>query len=134
MNDSEIRKKIEMKKRKHQQQVRRTRFFALMILAGLIILIIIISNIVSMISGGKSSKQEQILNEYVYPPAPEVTADLLVAADIADGIKTCYLTFDDGPTESVTPRILDILRKYNAKATFFTVGSLLEANEGGNLN
>lgn len=32
-----------------------------------------------------------------------------------------YLTFDDGPTE-YTQEILDILEKYNAKATFFVVG------------
>ena len=32
-----------------------------------------------------------------------------------------YLTFDDGPTTSVTPQILDILKKYNIKATFFIV-------------
>ena len=35
--------------------------------------------------------------------------------------KTCYLTFDDGPDETVTPRVLDILKKYDVKATFFTV-------------
>lgn len=30
-----------------------------------------------------------------------------------------YLTFDDGPTNSSTPKILDILKKHNVKATFF---------------
>lgn len=35
--------------------------------------------------------------------------------------KTCYLTFDDGPDETVTPRVLDILKKYDVKATFFTI-------------
>ena len=34
-----------------------------------------------------------------------------------------YLTFDDGPSSSVTPYILDILKKYNIKATFFVVGT-----------
>lgn len=34
----------------------------------------------------------------------------------------CYLTFDDGPSKN-TPAILDILKKYNAKATFFVVSS-----------
>ena len=33
-----------------------------------------------------------------------------------------YLTFDDGPIPSSTPFILDTLRAYNAKATFFMVG------------
>lgn len=33
-----------------------------------------------------------------------------------------YLTFDDGPIPESTPFILETLRKYNAKATFFMVG------------
>ena len=32
---------------------------------------------------------------------------------------TVYLTFDDGPSFQVTPLILDTLKKYNVKATFF---------------
>lgn len=35
--------------------------------------------------------------------------------------KAVYLTFDDGPIPEVTPRVLDILRKYHVKATFFMV-------------
>lgn len=40
------------------------------------------------------------------------------------GAKYIYLTFDDGPCEN-TYRVLDILDRYNVKATFFTVGILL---------
>jgi len=36
--------------------------------------------------------------------------------------KTVYLTFDDGPVPGVTPFVLDVLRKYGIKATFFCVG------------
>ncbi len=36
--------------------------------------------------------------------------------------KVCYLTFDDGPSEN-TLKIMDILKKYNVKATFFVTGS-----------
>lgn len=36
--------------------------------------------------------------------------------------KIVYLTFDDGPSEN-TGKILDILKKYNAKATFFVTGN-----------
>jgi len=39
-----------------------------------------------------------------------------------DGIKTCYLTFDDGPSYN-TPKVLDILDKYHIKATFFVTGT-----------
>lgn len=36
--------------------------------------------------------------------------------------KVIYLTFDDGPVPEVTPRVLDLLDKFNLKATFFCVG------------
>ena len=36
--------------------------------------------------------------------------------------KIVAITFDDGPHPIFTPRILDILAKYNAKATFFVTG------------
>lgn len=36
--------------------------------------------------------------------------------------KIAYLTFDDGPTKKVTPKILDILKENNVPATFFVVG------------
>ena len=35
---------------------------------------------------------------------------------------TVYLTFDDGPIPEVTPWVLDELKKYNSKATFFCIG------------
>ena len=38
------------------------------------------------------------------------------------GEKICYLTFDDGPSKN-TPLILDILKNYNAKATFFVINT-----------
>jgi peptidoglycan/xylan/chitin deacetylase (PgdA/CDA1 family) len=36
--------------------------------------------------------------------------------------KDIYLTFDDGPTPEVTEFVLDQLKKFNAKATFFCIG------------
>jgi peptidoglycan/xylan/chitin deacetylase (PgdA/CDA1 family) len=36
--------------------------------------------------------------------------------------KVMYLTFDDGPHERATPFVLDELKKYNAKASFFCIG------------
>ena len=42
------------------------------------------------------------------------------------GEKTIYLSFDDGPMEGITPWVLDTLAEYNAKATFFCVGSNVE--------
>ena len=43
--------------------------------------------------------------------------------------KVCYLTFDDGPSETVTPKILDTLEEYDVQATFFIVASQIEGNE-----
>ncbi|HRN41022.1 MAG TPA: polysaccharide deacetylase family protein [Vicingus sp.] len=40
--------------------------------------------------------------------------------------KTIYLTFDDGPTPEITSWVLDELKKYNAKATFFCIGKNVE--------
>ena len=42
----------------------------------------------------------------------------VVLADDRAG-KVIYLTFDDGPSDRVTPKILDVLKKENVKATFF---------------
>ncbi|MCM1369894.1 MAG: polysaccharide deacetylase family protein [Candidatus Amulumruptor caecigallinarius] len=38
------------------------------------------------------------------------------------GVKRVYITFDDGPIPESTPWVLDVLDKYNVKATFFMVG------------
>ena len=43
--------------------------------------------------------------------------------DEKDGV---FLTFDDGPTEDVTFWVLDQLKKYDAKATFFVLGKNVE--------
>jgi peptidoglycan/xylan/chitin deacetylase (PgdA/CDA1 family) len=40
--------------------------------------------------------------------------------------KVIYLTFDDGPVPGITEFVLDELKKYNGKATFFCVGHNIE--------
>ncbi|WP_304958307.1 polysaccharide deacetylase family protein, partial [Dubosiella newyorkensis] len=62
---------------------------------------------------GNEKEYEQIVN---------------VKEDPAYGKKVVYLTFDDGPSEN-TAKILDILDKYNAKATFFVTGNHPEYNK-----
>lgn len=55
-----------------------------------------------------------------------------IASGIVQGIeyyfhpKMMYLTFDDGPSEENTERVLDILKNRNIKATFFLVGENVE--------
>ncbi len=41
-----------------------------------------------------------------------------------------FLTFDDGPNPCYTLEILDLLKKYNIKATFFVVAEKAENNKG----
>ena len=45
------------------------------------------------------------------------------------GDKVIYLTFDDGPVPGITEFILDTLKEYEAKATFFCVGENLIQND-----
>jgi peptidoglycan/xylan/chitin deacetylase (PgdA/CDA1 family) len=42
---------------------------------------------------------------------------------------TLYLTFDDGPIPGLTEWVLDTLKNYNIKATFFCVGENIEKNK-----
>lgn len=35
------------------------------------------------------------------------------------------ITFDDGPNPAITPKLLDLLDRYNAKATFFVLGKFV---------
>ncbi|GAA4894821.1 polysaccharide deacetylase family protein [Flaviramulus aquimarinus] len=46
--------------------------------------------------------------------------------DITTTKKVIYLTFDDGPTPEITNWTLNILKQYNAKATFFCIGNNIE--------
>lgn len=42
--------------------------------------------------------------------------------------KIAYLTFDDGPTLTATPKVLEILKKENVKASFFVIGKHVAAH------
>ena len=60
----------------------------------------------------------------------KVTATRIVRVvkKVNPNLKTIYLTFDDGPS-LVTPKILDILKEENVKATFFVVKKNPEFNQ-----
>lgn len=61
---------------------------------------------------GVKTRKVVVKKALVYNPTP--------AQNGSKGPKgTIYLTFDDGPSTSITPKILDILKKKNVKATFF---------------
>jgi chitin deacetylase len=42
--------------------------------------------------------------------------------------KIVALTFDDGPAKKLTPPLLDLLKRYSVKATFFVIGERVERN------
>lgn len=46
----------------------------------------------------------------------------------ANDQKRVYLTFDDGPTAEFTGQLLELLKQYDAKATFFCLGENVERN------
>ncbi len=48
--------------------------------------------------------------------------------DVPTEKKEIFLTFDDGPHEVATPFVLDVLKNYQAKATFFCIGKNVVAH------
>jgi len=46
--------------------------------------------------------------------------------DLPSKENVIYLTFDDGPIPKITDWTLDVLKQYNAKATFFCIGNNVE--------
>lgn len=50
-----------------------------------------------------------------------------MAQAATNGRPLVALTFDDGPSGATTPRLLDILKEKNVKATFFVLGGMLNA-------
>lgn len=61
----------------------------------------------------------------------EEPRDLIIALgnsiEPTDGRRLVAITFDDGPDPIYTPQYLDILARYGAKATFFDLGSQIDA-------
>jgi len=76
-------------------------------------------------NGGDTLTDEEIYNKFI-AKIDEEKANL--KPSIPEGTKVVYLTFDDGPDRTNTPKILDILKKYNAKATFFMLESNMRNN------
>ena len=58
-------------------------------------------------------------------PAPNPTAEF-----VKGNKKVLFFSFDDGPDPVWTPKILQILQKYGAHATFFELGEMQSAHPG----
>lgn len=91
-----------------------------------------------IISNGTSSNLEEAIQKEAIQPVEEKD-NQLGSNKITEGQKlypdtdspngkTAYLTFDDGPSPLVTPKILEVLRQYDIKATFFVIGNMAEQN------
>jgi len=70
-----------------------------------------------------------LLNRTALPLAVGASGGPGVHVDPPEGPYTVYLTFDDGPSSTVTPAILDILKEYGVPATFFLHGHRIAGNE-----
>lgn len=66
----------------------------------------------------KKEKQKELINSIQNYSGNKITE--YYVANIPNR-KVAYLTFDDGPSKNTT-KILDVLKKYNIKATFFVNG------------
>ena len=117
---------------------------AVAIIIALIILALIVFFIVKGINKDKNEKIQELKTEEIMeigskenpilieqkslgknPVLTETGRDLVENIYSLEG-HTAYLTFDDGPSNTVTPLILDLLKEKNIKATFFVLGSRAE--------
>ncbi|MCR4849709.1 MAG: polysaccharide deacetylase [Lachnospiraceae bacterium] len=116
--------------------IRRLLAFSVVIIIPLLMILsifLIVKNI--GLKKENSSLKAQIENrdydgEYDEKSGVYSVSDISVPGDLsssaqnevsADGTRKIYLTFDDGPSAN-TDDILDILKEYDVKATFFVVG------------
>lgn len=83
-----------------------------------IIILLILAN---MFLTGKILYAYKSLNDYDYTNS--------VFKPQKESKKVVYLTFDDGPTYVVTDQLLDVLKQYKVKATFFVVGKEIKQKE-----
>jgi peptidoglycan/xylan/chitin deacetylase (PgdA/CDA1 family) len=73
---------------------------------------------------GEPSSTKQPTQPAAKPPVQKPPDQKPPADDwnLAAHGKVLYLTFDDGPQHEWTPKVLAVLRKHNARATFFVLG------------
>lgn len=118
------------------------------IIITVIIIILIITMCVLGVIAYKKTKKDKLNNteniieskimqkEKAYAHMVEFEEPKKQTQDIREQINNIYhsdtkrvfLTFDDGPSKTVTPLILDLLKQENIKATFFLLGSRAELN------
>lgn len=85
----------------------------------------------------EKARKEALIKKYsgVHPNYVDYAYDSsivwnkLANRDYSNEEKIVFLTFDDGPSTTVTPEVLKVLKEKNVKATFFVMGKTIE--QGG---
>ncbi|MGN0601492.1 MAG: polysaccharide deacetylase family protein [Oscillospiraceae bacterium] len=80
-----------------------------------------ISSIQESSNSDNSSETSSVKSDFSTVDSSSVLDGSKIGSSKPTGEKTVYLTFDDGPSK-LTPKILEILDKYDVKATFFVTG------------
>ncbi|MDO5557645.1 MAG: polysaccharide deacetylase family protein [Clostridia bacterium] len=70
--------------------------------------------------------EEKMRRKNIFPLMDEQVNNILNIYNDT-GEKRVFLTFDDGPSNTVTPLILDVLKEKNVKATFFVLGNRVKS-------
>lgn len=75
-------------------------------------------------------REARIIQKYdlLFTPSSQRSCKYASDISIPPPAMRVALTFDDGPDATGTPYLLDVLRKYQVRATFFVVGQAVEAN------
>lgn len=80
----------------------------------------------------KTAKDDRLysyfVRAYIKTDCKSATSKTVISTNIDPKGKMIALTYDDGPSNLITNRVLDFLEKYGAKATFFVVGSRIDAH------
>lgn len=134
MTEEERRQKIRQERKMKRLRARRRKLIIQMICCGLLVVLAVVRCSVNAKEKEKEEKRIEALEkkkkeeaaveakkkeqEEQRRKALELDPERLAGGDTHTGEKIVYLTFDDGPSE-LTPKVLEILDKYNAKATFF---------------
>ncbi len=74
----------------------------------------------------ENENQESSQNSLGVLPVPNPNSAEQIKSIYFSDEKQVYLTFDDGPSNNITPQILDILKEEGVPATFFVLGSRAE--------
>ena len=72
------------------------------------------------------AKTPYLVKKLYYSLIWDLSAKASAQSGLNNGINNVYLTFDDGPTPDITENVLEILDKYDTKATFFCLGRNVE--------